>query len=100
MSFQVHAKDLVTPPVYVRPTKTRKAPAKPPSWHLTSPETMKFIEEADLRQKEKELKQTKIENIKKEAVKEARKVERQERMAQKRASGPRASGPRVLFPKL
>ena len=89
---EVHASDLVDMPVYVRKTPTRKAPSQPPSWHLTSPETLKYIEEADERAKEKEIKQEKLEIIKEEAVKEAKKKERLEK---RKATGP-PSGPLPL----
>ena len=56
-------------------TKRRSA-NKVPSYHLTGEKTMKYIKEAAVRVKEKELKDTKTENIKKEAVKQAQAAER------------------------
>ena len=37
--------------------KKRRAPVAAPSYHLTSKKSLKFIEEADTRQKEKEKKE-------------------------------------------
>ena len=50
-------------PSFYRGTLKRKPAAKPPNWHLTSPETMKFIEEASVRSQEKQNKIDKLETI-------------------------------------
>ena len=73
----MHAKDLLKVPHFEKQQSTRKQPQKVPSWWLTGPETIKYIEEADGRQKEKQKKADQVEKIKKEAVKEARKKERE-----------------------
>ena len=88
----MHAKDIITMPKFYRGTPKRKPAAKPPNWHLTSPETMKFIQEADVRTQEKQNKIDKLETIKKEAVKEARK---KERIQKKKSSGPISSNPKL-----
>ena len=54
----------------------RRSANKVPSYHLTGEKAMKYIKEAIVRAKEKELKDKKTENIKKEAVKQARAAER------------------------
>ena len=84
--FKVHASDLVTFPK-ISHTPARRGGLKVPSYHLTSPETIKFIKEADARQKEKEQKVQETEKIKKEAVKEARQAARKEKKAKPACSG-------------
>ena len=72
----MHAQDLIDPPRYTHTATTRKPAAKVPNWHLTSPESLDFIEAADDRARLKAAKTRKMETIKKEAVKAARKEER------------------------
>ena len=71
--------DIISLPKMEEKKGNRRLPKKVPNWHLTSPESMEFIKEADARNKDKEIKKNKIETIKKEAVKAARKNERQKK---------------------
>ena len=71
--------DIISLPKMEEKKGNRRPPKKVPNWHLTSPESMEFIKEADARNKDKEIKKNKIETIKKEAVKAARKNERQKK---------------------
>ena len=68
--------DILQLPKRIKKQSTRAQPAKVPSWHITSPESLKFIEDANKRQKEKQKKEQHMDQIKKEAVKEARAAER------------------------
>ena len=77
--YLVKTMDIVSLPKRPENLTTRRPPKKVPNWHLTSQESMEFIKEADIRNKEKENKKNKIENIKKEAVKEARKNEKKKK---------------------
>ena len=70
--FKVHVSGLVSLPKMSN-TPARRGGLKVPSYHLTSPETIKFIKEADARQKEKEQKVQETEKIKKEARQAAQK---------------------------
>ena len=71
------AESVLPLPEEARKVETKRRSAnKVPSYHLTGEKTMKYIKEADVRAKEKELKDKKTENIKKEAVKQARAAER------------------------
>ena len=58
---------------------TRKAPKKVPSFHLTGPESMEYIKEADERAKEKAKETEKMEKVKKEAAKAAKRKPRRGR---------------------
>ena len=62
---------------------TRKAPKKVPSFHLTGPESMEYIKEADDRAKEKAKETEKMEKVKKEAVKAAKAAKRKPRQGQR-----------------
>ena len=59
-------------PEHGRRESTRRPPKKVPSWHLTSPASMKYIKDADTRSKAKLAKATDTEKIKEEAVKAAK----------------------------
>ena len=63
--------------------KKRRAPASAPSYHLTSKKSLKFIEEADTRQKGKEKKEKELDKIKKEAVKKAKQAKAKEEKEKK-----------------
>ena len=56
--------------------KKRKAPATAPAYHLTGNKSMKFIAEADKRNKEKITNDIKLNKIKVEAVKAAKAKDR------------------------
>ena len=58
--------------------KKRRAPATAPEYHLTGERSMKFIEEADQRKKEKTANEAKLNNIKVEAVKKAKAEEKKQ----------------------
>ena len=62
----------------------RKAPASAPSYHLTSRKSLKFIEEADIRQKAKDQKEKELDKIKKEAVKQAKQAKAKENKEKKK----------------
>ena len=51
----------------------RRAPASAPSYHLTSRKSLKFIEEADIRQKENDKKEKELDKIKKRSSKTSKK---------------------------
>ena len=57
-------------------------PKKVPSFHLTGPESMEYIKEADDRAKEKAKETEKMEKVKKEAVKAAKAAKRKPRRGQ------------------
>ena len=57
-------------------TRIQGAPKKVPNFHLTGPESMEYITEADGRAKEKAKETEKMEKVKKEAVKAAKAAER------------------------
>ena len=69
-------KDLIQIPKIQPRTSTRRPPKKVPNWHLTSDESLKYIEESNKRTTEKESKKEKENKIKQEAVKAARQAER------------------------
>ena len=58
-SKRIRVSDLIKLPKFDPSTQKakRKAPASAPSYHLTSRKSLKFIEEADARQKEKDKKE-------------------------------------------
>ena len=62
----------------------RKAPASAPSYQLTSRKSLKFIEEADIRQKAKDQKEKELDKIKKEAVKKAKQAKAKENKEKKK----------------
>ena len=62
----------------------RKAPASAPSYHFTSRKSLKFIEEADIRQKAKDQKEKELDKIKKEAVKQAKQAKAKENKEKKK----------------
>ena len=75
--------DLIRIPIKPERTTTRRAPKKAPNWHLTSQESMEFIEESNKRTEEKQSKKEKEDKIKKEAVKQATTVENQAKKKKK-----------------
>ena len=78
-SLDVHAKDLIEMPKKPPVEKTRRPAKKVPSWHLTSPVTMKYIEGVDARKKAEKEKQDKYDAAKKEAVAKVKQEERKTR---------------------
>lgn len=91
----VSFKDIVgSLPTWNKPKSTRIDSCKPPSWDLTSLETMKFIEKGDARRVAKEHIDTKEKAFLKKALREERKknklekleIERLEKIAADRAA--------------
>ena len=80
-SSRIRVSDLIKLPKFDPSTQKakRKAPASAPSYHLTSRKSLKFIEEADARQKEKDKKEKELDKIKKEAVKQAKQAKAKEK---------------------
>ena len=80
-SSRIRVSDLIKLPKLDPSTQKakRKAPASAPSYHLTSRKSLKFIEEADARQKEKDKKEKELDKIKKEAVKQAKQAKARKR---------------------
>ena len=72
----MHAKDLIKLPKKPPVETTRKSAKKVPSWHLTSPVTMKYIEGVDARKQAERKKQEKYDVAKKEAVAKVKQEER------------------------
>ena len=62
---------------------TRRLPKKVPSYHLTGPESMEYIKEADARANDKSRQNEKMEKIKKAAVKDAKAAERKPKQSKK-----------------
>ena len=86
-SSRIRVSDLIKLPKFDPSTQKakRKAPASAPSYHLTSRKSLKFIEEADARQKEKE---KELDKIKKEAVKQAKQAKAKEKKEKKEKKKP------------
>ena len=80
---RVRVGDLIQLPQLPPKKPVRKQAAKVPSWHLTSPESMKFIEEAHARQTKKDQDKERKDKIKKEAVRNANKAARQAKLKKK-----------------
>ena len=80
-SSRIRVSDLIKLPKLDPSTQKakRKAPASAPSYHLTSRKSLKFIEEADARQKEKDKKEKELDKIKKEAVLQAKQTKAKEK---------------------
>ena len=76
----------------------RRAPASAPSYHLTSKKCLKFIEDADARQKEKDTKEKELDKIKKEAVKQAKQAKAKEQRPKQKTKPRRKAIP--LHPRL
>ena len=92
--------DLITLPKIEPSTQKakRKAPASAPSYHLTSKKSLKFIEEADARQKEKDKREKELDKIKKEAVKQAKQAKAKEQRPKQKPKPRRKAIP--LHPRL
>ena len=54
----------------------RRPPKKVPNWHLTSEETMQYINEVESKKLEKKKKEDKYDKVRKEAVAKVKKEER------------------------
>ena len=85
-SSRIRVSDLIKLPKLDPSTQKakRKAPASAPSYHLTSRKSLKFIEEADARQKEKDKKEKELDKIKEEAVKQAKQAKAKEKKEKKK----------------
>ena len=64
-------KDLIQIPTKAKTTTTRRSTRKIPSWHLTSQESLKYIQDSHKRTQEKERKDQQKAKITKEALKKA-----------------------------
>ena len=98
---RIRVSDLIKLPK-INPSATqkakRKALASAPSYHLTSRKSLKFIEEADARQKEKDKKEKELDKINKEAVKQAKQAKAKEQKAKAKPKQRRKAIP--LHPRL
>ena len=99
-SSRIRVSDLIKLPKFDPSTQKakRKVPASAPSYHLTSRKSLKFIEEADARQKEKDKKEKELDKIKKEAVKQAKQAKAKEKKEKKKPNPRRKAIP--LHPRL
>ena len=99
-SSRIRVSDLIKLPKLDPSTQKakRKAPASAPSYHLTSRKSLKFIEEADARQKEKDKKEKELDKNKKEAVKQAKQAKAKEKKEKKKPNPRRKAIP--LHPRL
>ena len=86
-SSRIRVSDLIKLPKLDPSTQKakRKAPASAPSYHLTSRKSLKFIEEADARQKEKDKKEKELDKTKKQAVKTSKNKPKQRKRRKKRS---------------
>ena len=64
-------KDLIQVPTKAKKTTTQRSTRKVPSWHLTSQEALKYIEDSHKKTQEKERKEQEKAKIIKEALKKA-----------------------------
>ena len=99
-SIRIRVSDLIQLPKIEPSTQKakRKAPASAPSYHLTSRKSLKFIEEADSRQKEKDKKEKELDKIKKQTVKQAKQAKAKEQKAKVKPKQRRKAIP--LHPRL
>ena len=86
--MRVSVKDLIRLPKadFTKQTPKRRVTSTAPEYHLTGEKSIKFIEDADKRKKQKDATEEKFNKIKVEAVKEAKAKERRERKAPKAKS--------------
>ena len=77
MTKRVTVSDLIRIPVRPKSDKPkRKQPKKVPSWHLTSDESLAYIEESNMKTEEKQRKTEEKDNVKHKAVLAHRKQKR------------------------
>ena len=73
---RVRVSDLVQIPCKAKVATTRRSTRKVPSWHLTSKEALKFIEQSHARTQEKERREEEKARITKEALKKAHSIKK------------------------
>ena len=94
-SSRIRVSDLIKLPKF--DLSTQKAKRKAPASDI-SRKSLKFIEEADARQKEKDKKEKELDKIKKQAVKQAKQAKAKEKKEKKKPNPRRKAIP--LHPRL